>query len=54
MTDHDFHRRMRELLPQVKPIGMDPCLFANKQTSLKKTNKTSQAGVKLVTNRRAA
>jgi hypothetical protein len=54
MTDHDFHRRMRELLPQVKPIGMDPCLFANKQTSLIKPNKTSQAGVKLVMNRRAA
>ena len=31
MTDHDFHRRMRELLPQVKPMAWTlVCLQINK------------------------
>jgi len=27
MTDTEWHRWMKKRFPQVKPIGMEPCLF---------------------------
>lgn len=33
MTDHEWHKTMKAFFPHVKPIGLDPCLFAKTQTA---------------------
>lgn len=33
MTDHEWHKTMKAFFPHIKPIGLDPCLFTNTQTT---------------------